>query len=53
MLRGVKKRHRDYRAGFKLANRTYVCRRDFQESSGRGEEFGVIGEVNAGNSGRR
>ena len=53
MRRGVKKRYRGYRAGFKSSNGTYLWRRDLQESSERSEEFGVRGEVNTGNSGER
>jgi len=53
MFGRAEKCHRGYTAGFKLAYRAYVWRRDLQESSGRNEEFGVIREVNAGNSGRR
>jgi len=42
MLRRVKNCYRNYRAGFKFANRTYVWRRGLQQSSGRGMEGGMI-----------
>lgn len=53
MFGRTEKCHKGYTAGFKPSDRTYLWRRDLQESSERSEEFGVIGEVNAGNSGRR